>query len=103
MKRLGEYHDLYPKSDKLLLTDVFKNFRKISLKIYDLDPVKFLWDPGLPWQAALKKTDIKVESLSNIDMLLMIEKGIRGGIFHPIQWYAKANKKFMKDYDKNKE
>ena len=85
MKRLGEYHDLYPKSDKLLLTDVFKNFRKISLKIYDLDPVKFLSAPGLPWQAALKKTDIKVESLSNIDMLLMIEKGIRGGIFHPIQ------------------
>ena len=85
MKRLGEYHDLYPKSDKLLLTDVFKNLRKISLKIYDLDPVKFLSAPGLPWQAALKKTDIKVESLSNIDMLLMIEKGIRGGIFHPIQ------------------
>ena len=94
---------MYLKSDALLLADVFENFRKISLKIYDLDPVKFLWDPGLPWQAALKKTDIKLELLPDTDMLLMIEKGIRGGICHPIHWYAKASKKDMQDYDKNKE
>ena len=55
IKKLGEYHDLYLKSDTLLLADVFKNFRKMCLKIYHLDPEKLLSAPGLAWQAALKK------------------------------------------------
>ena len=59
IKDLGEYHDLYLKSDVLLLADVFENFRKMCLKIYELDPVKFVSAPGLGWQAAFKKTEEK--------------------------------------------
>ena len=84
IKHLAEYHDLYLKSDTLLLTDVFENFRKMCLKIYHLDPVKFLSAPELTWQAALKKTEVKLELFTDIDMLLMVEKGIRGGICHTI-------------------
>ena len=87
----------------LIFVDVFKNFRKICLKIYHLDPVKFLSAPGLAWQAALKKAKVKLDFLTGIDMLLMVKKGIRGGICHSIYRYAKANNKYMKDYDKNKE
>ena len=103
IKNLGEYHDLYLKSETLLLADVFENFRKMCLKIYQLDPAKSLSAPGLVWQAALKKTDAKLELLTDIDMLLMVEKEIRGGICNAIHRYAKANNKYMKDYDKNKE
>ena len=71
--------------------------------MYHLDPVKFFSAPGLAWQAALKKTEVKLELLTDIDMLLMVEKGIRGGICHAIHQYAKANNKYVKDYDKNKE
>ena len=99
-KSAEEYHDLHLKSDTLLLIDVFENFRKMCLKVYHLDPVKCLSVPGLAWQA-LKK--VKLELLADIDMLLMVEKSIRGGICHAVYWYAKANKKYMKDYDKSKE
>ena len=81
------------KSDTLLLADVFENFRNMSLKIYELDPAKFLSAPGLAWQAVLKKTKVKLDLLADINMLLMVEKGIRGGIFHSIYLYAKANNK----------
>ena len=103
IKNLGEYHDLYVQSNTLLLADVFENFRNMCLKIYERDPAKFLSAPGLAWQAALKKTKVKLDLLTDIDMLLMVEKGIRGGICHSIYRYAKANNKYMKDYDKNKE
>ena len=103
IKNLGEYHDLYVQSDTLLLADVFENFRNMCLKIYELDPAKFLSAPGLAWQAALKKTKVKLDLLTDIDMLLMVEKGIRGGICHSIYQYAKANNKYMKDFDKNTE
>ena len=66
------------------MADVFENFRKMCLKIYQLDPAKFFSAPGLAWQAALKKTEVKLELLTDIDMLLMIEKGIRGGICNAI-------------------
>ena len=94
---------MYFKSGTLVLLDVFENFRKMCLKIYHLDPVKFLSAPGLAWQAALKKTEVKLELLTDIDMLLMVEKGIRGGICHVIHQYAKANNNYINDYDKNKE
>ena len=100
IKHLGEYHDLYLKSETLLLVDVFKNFWKMRLKIYELDPVKFLSASGLAWQAALKETDVKLELLNDNDMLWMIEKRIRGGICHVIYWHAKANNKYMQDFDK---
>ena len=72
-------------------------------EIYVLDPTKFLSAPGLELQAALKKTKVKLDLFTDIDMLLMVEKGIRGGICHSIYRYAKANNKYMKDYEKNKE
>ena len=96
LKKLGEYLDLYLESDALLLDDVFENFMKLCLKIYHLDPVKILSAPGLSWQAALKD----LELLTDIYMLLMAEKNIKGGICHAIHWYAKANNKYMNDYDK---
>ena len=73
IKHLGEYHDLYLKRDTLLLADFFENFIKMFLKMYHLDPVNFFSSPGLAWQAALKKTEVKLELLTDIDMLLMIE------------------------------
>ena len=66
-----EYHDLYVQSDPLLLADVFVNFRNICFKIYELDPDCFLPVPGLAWQAALKKTKIKFDLFTDIDMLLI--------------------------------
>ena len=75
----------------------------MCLKIYNVDPAKFLLAPGLVWQAALRKAKVKLDLLIGIDMLLMVEKGIRGGICDSIYHYAKANNKYMKDYDENKE
>ena len=86
----------------LLSTNVFENFRKICVKIYDLYPVKFLSAPGLAWKAAFKITEVKLELLTDIDMLLMVKKEIRGGVCHAIHRYTKANNKYMKDFDKNK-
>ena len=91
LKNVGEYDDLYVQSDTLLLADVFENFRKTCLKVYELDPAHLLSGPGLAWQACLKKTDVKLELLTDYDMLLMVEEGIRGGICHAIHRYAKAN------------
>ena len=103
IKNLGEYHDLYVQSDTLLLADVFEKFRNMCLKMYELDPAKFLWARGLAWEAALKKAKIKLNYLTDIDKLLMVQKGIRGGICHSIHIYANANNEYIKDYDKNKE
>ena len=102
INNLGEYHDLYVRSDTLLLADIFKNFRQSCLKNYELDPVHFVSLPGLAWQACLKKTNVELELLTDCDMLLMVEEGIRGGICHAIQRYAIANNKYMKDYDRKK-
>ena len=99
----GDYHDLYVRSDTLLLADVFENFRNACLSNYGLDPAHFVSLPGLAWQACLKKTNVELELIIDYDMLLMIEDGIRGGICHAIQRYAKANNKYMNDYKKNKE
>ena len=102
-KNLGDYHDLYVQSDTLLLVDVFENFRNMRIKVYELDPAHFLSAPGLAWQACLKKTEVKLELLTNADMLLMIEKGIKGGIRHAMDRYAKANNNYMKHYNKDEE
>ena len=74
----------------------------MCIKVYELDPAHFLSLPGLAWQACLKKTNVKLELLTDYDMLLMVEEGIRGGICHSIHRYAKANNKYMNNYDKNK-
>ena len=100
MKSLKEYHEVYNISDVLLLADVFENFRDICLKNYGLDPVYYYTAPGLAWDAMLKMTSINLELLSDVDKLLMIEKGIRGGISIISNRYGKANNKYMKDYNK---
>ena len=97
LKDLGQYHDLYVQSDTIQLCDIYENFRNICIKVYELDPAHFLSAPGLAWQACLKKTEVELELITDPDMLLMVEKGIRGGICHAILRYAKANNKYMKD------
>ena len=112
LENLGDYHDLYAQSDTLLLADVFENFRDMCIKGYELDPAHFVSLPGLAWQACLEKTNIELELLNDYDMLellndydmlLMVEKGIRGGICHSIHRYAKANNKYMQNYNNNEE
>ena len=101
LKNLGDYQDVYVQCDTLLLADVFENFRNKCIEIYQLDPAHVLSPPRLSWQACLKKTGVKLELLTDIDMLLIIEKGIGGGMCHATHRYAKANNKYMKSYDKN--
>ena len=101
IKNLGEYHDLYVQCDTFLLVDVFENFRNKCIEIYKLDPAHFVSAPGLAWQACLKITKVELELLTDIDMLLIIEKGSRRGIFQAIHRYAKTNNKYMKNYDKD--
>ena len=86
-----------------MLADVFENLRNMCIEIYKLDPAKFLSVPGLARQAALKKTRVKLDLLTDINMLLMVEECIRGGMCHSVYRYAKTNNNYMKDYDKNKE
>ena len=90
-------------SDTLLLADVFENFRTKCIEIYELDSAHFLSATGLALKACLKKTRVKLELLTDIDMLLIVEKGIRGRICHSIHRYTKANNKYMKNYDKDTE
>ena len=94
---------MYVQSDTLSLSDLFENFRDKCIEIYELDPAHFLSASGLAWEACLKKTKIRLELLTYIDMLLMVEKGIRGGMCHAVHRYAKASNKYMKSYGKNKE
>ena len=102
LKNMGEYHDLYLKSDLLLLADVFEEFRSVCLENYHLDPAWYYTSPRLAWDAALKKTRIRLELLTDPDMLLMFEEGIRGGVSMITKRYGKANNPYMgKDFDKN--
>ena len=100
MKTFQDYHDLYLKTDLLLLADVFENFRDICQKNYGLDPTLYYTAPSLAWDAALKVTKVKLELLADPDMLLMIEKSIRGGASMISTRYGKANNPYMGDlYD----
>ena len=101
IKNQGENHDLYVLSDTLLLADVFENFKDKCIEIYGLDPAHFLSAPRLAWQACLKKTGVELELLADIDMPLMVEEGIRGGICQAIYRYAKANNKYMNNDNKS--
>ena len=103
IKTLGEYHDLYVQPDTALLADVFGNFGDKCMEIYKIDPAYFLSAPGLACQACLKKTGVELELLSDIDMLLMFEEGIPGGMCQATYRYVKANNKYMANNDKNKE
>ena len=103
IKNLGEYHDLYVQTDTILLAEIYENFRNKCIEIYRLDPAHFLSAPGLAWQACLKKTGVKLDLLTDKDMLFMIEKGTRGGMCNAVYRYAKANNKYMQNYDKSTE
>ena len=92
---------MYVQSETILLAGVFENFRNMCLQIYELYPIYFVSAPGLVRQACLKKTGVKLELLTDYGMILMIEKGIRGGICQATHRYAKANNKYMKNYNKN--
>ena len=102
MKNMGDYLDHYLKKDVLLLADVFEKFIDTCLKYYELDPCHYFSATGLSWDAMLKMTGVKLEKTSNIDQYLFIEKGTRGGISYIAKRYAKANNKYMCDYNPNK-
>ena len=99
---IKDYHDLYLKSHVLLLADVFENFRATCLKHYNLDPAHHYTSPGLAWDACLKETGQELELLHDYDMLMMFERGIRGGITHISKRYSEPNNKYMKDYNPDK-
>ena len=99
IKNLGEYTDLYVKNDTSLLADVFETFRKTCLKIYELDPTHYVSLTGFAWDSMLKLTKVEIEPFTDIDMHLMFEERIRGGISQSIHKYAKANNKYMKSYN----
>ena len=99
LKNMGEYHNLYLKSDVLLLTDVSENFRKTCMQYYKLDPCHYFTSLGLSWDAMLKMTNIKLELMTGIDMFQFIEKGMRGAVSYIANRYGKANNRYMKEYD----
>ena len=103
MKNMGDYHDHYLKKDVLLSVDVSEKFVATCLKSYGLDPCNYFSSPGLIWDAMLKITGVKLEKISDIDKYLFIEKGLRGGISFIGKRYAKANNKYINDYDPKKQ
>ena len=101
-KTLGDYSDLYCRTDVLLLADVFETFRKTCLRQYGLDPAHYNTAPGLSWDALLKKTGVGLELLTDYDQHLFIEKGIRGGISMVSKRHARAINPRVEGYDPEK-
>ena len=99
---MGDYHDLYVKTDVALLADVFENFRNLCQEQYGLDPAQYYTSPGLSWDALLKKTEVELELLTDYEMHLFVERGMRGGISMVSKRYAKANNPLVQDYDPSK-
>ncbi len=99
---MKDYHDLYLKTDVLLLADVMTEFRKVCKKVYGLDALHYYTSPGLAWDAMLKYTGVELDLISDPDMYIMIESGIRGGISSIMKRYAKANHKYLSDHDIHK-
>lgn len=102
IKTLGEYSDLYLKTDVLLLADVFQNFRNICHEIYELEALSYYSAPGLSFSAMLKYTKVKIELVQDPDIIFFLERGIRGGISQSSQKYARANNRYMDDFDPEK-
>ena len=95
MNTLGNYYDLYFKTDVLLLADVLEIFISTCLEYYKLDLCHYFNSPGLSWDAMLKMTGIELELISDIDMHLFIEEGMRGGISYIMKRHSKAINKYM--------
>ena len=102
MNTLGDYHDLYLKTDVLLIADVFEKFINTCLEYYGLDPCQYVSNPGLSWDSVLKITEIKLEYISDIDMYLFVEIGMKGGTSDFSKRHSKANDKYMQFYDDKK-
>ena len=98
-KNLKDYHDVYLSSDVLLLANVFENFRGTALSTYKLDPPHYLTLPGYSWDALLKSTEVSLELITEPDMYLFIEKGLRGGISMVSHRHAIANNQYMQNFD----
>ena len=96
---LGDYHNLYLRTDVLLLADVFENFRKTAMATYGLDPAHYYTLPGYSWDCLLKCTNIELEQITEPDMYLFIEKGLRGGISMVSHRHAQANNPQMQNYN----
>ena len=103
MNTMGDYHDIYLNTDVLLLADAFEKFTNTCLYYYGLDLCHYFSSPGLSWDAMLKTTGIELELISDIDMHLFIENGMRGGISYIAKRNSKANNKYMKNYDSSEE
>ena len=104
IRNLGDYHDLYLRTDVILPVNVFEAFRNTCLEHYFLDPAHFYTSPGLAWKACLRKTRVRLELLADPDMLLMLERGIRGGITQAVHCYAAVNNPYMGNlYDPSEE
>ncbi|XP_041361970.1 uncharacterized protein LOC121377941 [Gigantopelta aegis] len=101
LKTMGEYHDLYMKTDVLLLADVFENFRNMCLDYYDLDSAHYFTLPGVGWDAMLKMGGVELELLTDLDMHLMIEHGLRGGISMISKKFSKANNPYLETFNEN--
>ena len=100
---MGEYHDLYLKTDVLLLADVFEKCIETCLNYYGLDPCHYFSSPGLSWDVMLKMTKVNLEFISDIGMHLFIEKGVRGHISYIAKRHSKVNNQHMVNYDSKKE
>ena len=103
MNSISDYHNLYLKTIVLLLAGVFEKFINTCLDYYRLDPSHYFSSPGLSWDAMLKMKKIELDLISDIDMHLFIEKGIRGGISYIAKRHSKANNKDIESYDEYKE
>ena len=100
---LGDYHDVYSRTDVVILADVFEKFRQVSKKIYQLDPVQFFSAPNLSWDAMLVTTRVNVGLLGDFDMLLFFERGIRGGINGSGELrHFRANNRDLDDFGESK-
>ena len=103
MKPIRDYQDVYLKCDIFLLVDVFKKFRSGSLKNYGLCPSYYFTAPALSWDVMLNITKVELEHISDADMYLLFQKGIRGGVCYISKRYGKARNKYLKSYDPKQE
>ena len=101
MKNMDDYHHHYLEK-KVLLLAVFEKFIDTCLKFCKLDPCHYYSSPGLSWDVMLKMTDVKLEKISNIDMYLFIEKGLRGGISYDVKRCNETNNKYLENYHPTK-